>query len=202
MAEIWVEHNDQAERDERRARPIIQGTTEFKAYQARPNLANKQRLQQVEAAVFGGLQAETAARIEAEKKAGREYKPFAQEAFEAVVKLHTDILPREAYNKLGLNKVTGKDFGELTNQGQSYKNPFTNSDTASEYARFNAGSVGQKQIQNAEIAAARSGMVATAGGLTRSVANEYTKTETRLRDLMPKGRGREAVQEGEFYNEL
>lgn len=202
MAEIWVEYTDQAERDERRARPIIQGTTEFKAYQARPNLANKQRLQQVESAVFAGLHAETAARIEAEKKAGREYKPFIQEAAEAFVKLHTDVIPREAYNRLGLNKVTGKDFGELTKQAQGFKNPFSGSDAPIEYARFEAGSVGQRQIQNSEIAAARAGIVATAGGLTRSVANEYTKTETRLRDLMPKGRGREAVQEGEFYNEL
>ena len=202
MAEIWVEHKDQAERDARAARPVIEGTTAFKAFQARPNLANKQRLEQVTARVYAGLQAETAARIEAEKKAGRDYKPFAQQAVEAFGKFHTEVLPRFAYEKLGLNKVTGEDFGELTKQARGLKNPFEEQKLNSDYEKAQFGNLNERMNENAELRAAQARVTATAGGLTRGVSGEFAKSETRLRDLMPKGRGREAVQEGEFHNEL
>ena len=202
MAEIWVEHKDQAERDARAARPVIEGTTAFKAFQARPNLANKQRLEQVTARVYAGLQAETAARIEAEKKAGRDYKPFAQQAVEAFGKLHTEMLPREAYEKLGLNKVTGKDFGELTKQARGLKNPFEEQKLNLGYEKAQFGNLNERMNENAELSAARTRETAAAGGLTRAVSDVYTKGETRLRDILPKKGIIPQSEIGETYNEL
>ena len=196
-----------------RTAELAYGSPEWKAYRERNNLANQQRFQGVKSGYAEAYYAAEVNRQRAEEeRRRREIEANKKEwwqkipGVEPVVDL-TIALGEEVY-EAGKSKIqgfTGLDLDRMGKRGKEIlsvnKGPDIPQVNGSDFAPNYTG-ISASKPENSELRAAQARITATAGGLTRSVANEYTKTETRLRDLMPKGRGREAVQEGEFYNEL
>lgn len=195
-----------------RTAELAYGSPEWKAYQERNNLANQQRFQGVKsgyaeayyAAEVNRQRAEEERRrreIEANKKEWWQKIPGVEPFVDVHVALFEEV-------KAGMEGITGIDFGKLEKYGNQAANIFKGNSapkvpaiTMQDYSPDYSG-ISARRPDNSELRAAQARVTATAGGLTRNATNEYAKTETRLRELMPKGNARENVGKGEYYNEL
>lgn len=187
-----------------RTSEVVRGTPEYDAYQKNRVLANEQRLQMLRTRAIA---ADLAAQEENRRRAIEEQKRRNEESFDLFreveklgqkfVDIHTTDIPNWVGERV--QGLTGIDFKkvDLSLGRTETKNYMDTRPVMPDY-----GNISTRQPGNAELRAAQARVTATAGGLTRGYTEQFTKSETRLRDLMPKGRGREAVQQGEHYNEL